>query len=359
MLLRVLTLIVVTPILFEITVRTQDFARFQMPFSSGVMGLEDLVVRDSLGYHARPGARFLQFKINALGFRGPEVSVKELRSKPAVIAMGASETFGLYESPNHEWPQQLAALLSSDCGDAPPLVLNAAVAGMSLPTVTQDLRYRLAPLRPLSVVYYPQPTQYLFEKAPKSLPLVTAPTQSPSAWRMRSILRVRSVVKEALPDFMLDAARAWRARGGRKGGELLFPQIPKDRLDSLESHLRILAGESKKSGTQLALIVPENRFADTTSSAEQRWLRGWESLVPSSPARVLIEFSELAKQRIRLVASDSSLPLIETAFPKDSTRATLFADQVHFSDEGARVVASATAKHLKTVLTCKASGPNN
>ena len=81
----------------EVTVRADDWSQHGVPISSGFTNLGELLVVDSLGPHARPGAQFRKFRINALGYRGPEISREALAGRPIVLVAGASETFGLYE----------------------------------------------------------------------------------------------------------------------------------------------------------------------------------------------------------------------------------------------------------------------
>src|SRR5580704_16764560 len=100
--------------------------------------------------------------------RGPDIPLAKPPGTLRVVTAGASETFGLYESPDREFPRQLEDTLRARlCGD-PVEVLNAAIFGMSLPTLEQDLRLRVRPLDPDVVVLYPTPVQYLNDAMPMS-----------------------------------------------------------------------------------------------------------------------------------------------------------------------------------------------
>jgi hypothetical protein len=78
-----------------------------MPLASPYGSEVDLVTRDSLGAHGRPGAQYLKWSLNALGTRGPEVSPLPGPGVLRVVATGASETFGQSEGPGREYPRQL------------------------------------------------------------------------------------------------------------------------------------------------------------------------------------------------------------------------------------------------------------
>src|SRR5262245_28100105 len=97
-----LTLVGVFLAASEAAARVDDWRRFGVPLSNPYTSLEDLLVRDSLGTHARPGAVFKQFRIDSLGFRRKASADSRLAPRPLVIATGASETFGLYETPGRD-----------------------------------------------------------------------------------------------------------------------------------------------------------------------------------------------------------------------------------------------------------------
>src|SRR5438045_9465626 len=105
--------------------------------------------------HGRPNARYEKFVLNHLGLRGPETTEQKRAGSFRVVTVGASETFGLYESPGREYPRQLEDTLNahlkrlpSACEQSRAQVLNAAMPGMSLTTIEQDVRLRISSLRP-------------------------------------------------------------------------------------------------------------------------------------------------------------------------------------------------------------------
>jgi hypothetical protein len=350
-LLWVLLLLLVPPA-FELTVRLEDWARFGVPLDSPVTTIDDLSVVDSVGQHARPGTAFKQFRINALGFRGAELPDSILRSRPLVITSGASETFGAYESPDHEWPRQMADSLASRCGSDRVTVLNAAFAGMALPTVIQDVQLRLLPLHPRIIVYYPTPSQYLYMRSPVPSPRSTQPPKAFSRWRSRALPRLRDALKSAVPAPVLEYLRRGDTERARESGEELFPSLPVERLDSIDGHLRVLIGTVRRGGSALVLMIPQNRFADTTSIEERRWLRAWEHMMPKASASMLLSFGELARVRVRAVAADSGVTLVDPALMVRPERASLFADYLHFTDRGAAIVAGAVASSVAPMLGC-------
>ena len=349
---RLLAAAVLIPVAFELTVRMDDWARYGVPISSGATGVEDLRVVDSLGRHARPGTAFRKYHINALGFRGPEVSAEDLRTRSMVVVSGASESFGLYESEGREWPQQLSDSLNRRCAARPVTVMNAAFVGMALPTVIQDLQRRVLPLHPAVIVYYPEPTQYLAGDVPRLSPSSTDPPPSLSPWRLRSQPRLRDDLKGVMPAALLDYLRRRDTEQERSAGETLFSKLPVERLDSMEAHLRTLVGTARSGGAAIAMVMPQHRFSDTTSVAERRWLRAWERFTPKATGSLILSFSARADERIRAVAADSGVPLVEPRFPAGVNRALMFADPNHFTDRGAAILAAAASNVVSRALGC-------
>lgn len=336
----------------EATVRLDDWARFDVPPSSGATSLDDMLVHDTLGQHARPNAIYKQFRINARGFRGEEIPDSVLARREIVFTSGASETFGLYETKDQEWPQQMADSLRDSCSGRTITVLNAAFAGMTLPTVIQDVRLRLLPLRPAAIVYYPTPTQYLYGRIPTATPPGGASPQELSAWSPRAPSRLRDALKRAIPQPIIEGLRRMDTRRARSSGETPFANVPVERLDTMEAHLRSLVGEIRQGGAQAVLALPTNRFGDTSAVEERRFLRSWERLTPKATGDILLRFGQLANERIRKVAADSGVPLVDATVALRRDSPAFYADFAHFTDRGAAVLGGATAAQLAKVLRC-------
>src|SRR5688572_1791295 len=94
-------------VVLEMTARAEDWVRYRTPFLSRLREQGELMVRDRVGAHGRPNARYMKWAMNSLGMRGPEVPIAKAPGTIRVATVGASETFGLYESPDREFPRQL------------------------------------------------------------------------------------------------------------------------------------------------------------------------------------------------------------------------------------------------------------
>ena len=340
----------------ELTVRIDDWAQFAVPLTAAEVSLDELSVRDSLGAHARAGTQFRQFRINALGFRGPDVSAESMADAKIVVTSGASETFGLYERAGGEWPQQLQKRLAEQCR-IPIVVHNAAFAGMSLPTVRQDIAKRILPLRPHAIVYYPTPMQYLGEELPGPATPSFDPIASPSRWRSRAIPRFRDAIKRAVPMPILDALRVLDTRRYRAQAQVqASATAPVDRLDAFERDLRGLVGDMKRAGVLPVIAVHQNRFKELSSPESQRFLRAWERFYPRLTGAAIVEFDKLAGERTKRVAADSSVIVVDAGGALRAASMPVFADFSHFNDAGAAIVGSDVAMAMAPGLCGAGAG---
>ena len=350
---------VVFALALEIACRIEDRVRFGTPLLSRFTSQGDLMVRDSLGAHGRPASRFQKWVMNDLGMRGPQAPPQPAPGTLRVAVAGASETFGLYESPDREYARQLEdslrqALTRGDgcpAGAAPPRqveVLNAALPGMSLPTVTQDLRLRVARLRPHVVVLYPTPPQYLDDQPPAAARADSSaragelPLQR--ALRPRALTRLRTQAKQMLPV----AVQSWlrgrdlqRARQNRPAG-WRFTEVPAERLAQYDADLRAAVGAARAAGARPVIATHANRFVGA-ERVDRDQLLAWERFYPRATGAVILAFDSAASERAREIARDAAVAVADL---ERAVRggAELFADFSHFTDAGAARVAGQLAR---------------
>lgn len=349
----VLASLAVGAVALEGTVRLDDWAQHGVPLTARAVSLGDLVVRDSLGLHARAGEQFRQFRINSAGFRGPEVNLAA-PAQVRIVTAGASETFGLYEPANKEWPRQLQDSLLAACGDGEGqrlVVLNAAFAGMALPTVRQDYELRLRPLQPRVVVYYPTPMQYLeAAELPKaSAPAAVAKPLDP--WGVRAIPRFRDALKRAVPEPLLDLLRQLDTRRTLAAVGAKAKTVPEpERLEAFDRDLRGLVGSYRAGGSTPVLVIHRHRFRDTSSVENRRLLRAWERFYPRYTAGALLAFDDSAAARMRQIGRDSAVAVVDPLPGLIPVRDSAFADFSHFTARGSAVMAEAVATAVRPLV---------
>lgn len=333
----------------ELTVRVDDWAQFGVPLNSPVVQMGELTVRDSLGLHARPGTQYRQFRINRAGFRGEELPGDF--SGRYVVTAGASETFGLYETPGKEWPRQLEDSLLA-CG-ANVRVLNAAFAGMSLPTVRQDFERRLSSLRPSVVVYYPTPMQYLEGDSVRAADPSTLPPAPLNPFRSRAAPRFRDAFKRSTPEPVLDLARQIStSRVRQKAGLSPKTGVESARLASYLRDLEGLLGAYKAGGAEPVVVLHRNRFRETVSDAAQRQLRAWERFYPAYTGTALVAFDSVAAGATRALAESLGVKVVDPLSRVRALGDSAFADFSHYTDAGSAEVAGAVLEALHP-LVCR------
>lgn len=361
---------------FELACRIEDRIRYGMPMFSAIRDEDDLIVRDQAGMHGRPGARFQNFSLNSLGMRGPEVRLAKATTTLRVVTVGASETFGLYESPGHEYPRQLEAMLNArlaqSCAPARGRrveVINAAIFGMSLPTAEQDLRLRVAPTHPDVIVAYPTPPHYLEEEMPRaSRPDSARKAPPPLAQRLhpRAIGRLREQVKALLPSPIADWMRRRQTERAvqRHAAGWRWTSVPNDRLAAYESDLRRLVGTMRAIGGIPLLMTHANAFSPSTPR-DAALLARWERFYQRATGATIVAFDSVARDVTMRVAADSGVTVIDAQHALYERAAAgdrpFFADYAHFTDAGATQMASLIADsipaqwHAHNTSTCRAT----
>jgi hypothetical protein len=346
-------------VVFEVTCRIEDLIRYGTPILSPYTSQTDLVLRDEFGARGRPNARFQKWVLNGIGTRGPEVSASKPPTTLRVVTAGASETFGLYESPGREYPRQLEDSITESlsvlrCPDGRRFehveVVNAALPGMSLPTVALDVKHRIAGLAPDVIVYYPTPSQYLDELPPGSVPprgRDADPRTDPTrALYPRAIARLRSQAKTILPGFVqtwLRQRETRRVLSARPEGWRFTRGVPQDRIEQFERDLRGMVGTMRATGATPILATNSNAFVGR-ERASNDVLIAWERFTPRATGDVILAFDSTAREVVRRVARDSAVAVADVEHAVHTPDA--FADFLHFTDAGAAGVAGTMARTI-------------
>jgi hypothetical protein len=346
----VLGLVVIVAVAMEATCRLDDLLRYGTPIWSRVVSEDDLLISDRDGEHARPNSRYQKWVINAVGTRGPAAVQEKPPRTLRIVAVGASETFGLYESPGREYPRQLEDSLrrrvaSGRCAPSAGAVevLNAAIFGMSLPTTDADLRTRIRRLDPDIVTIYSVPVQYLTADPPSAAHSDSTGADTilaaSRALYPRAEERLRNQLKKMTPPWLLTWLRRRSIRDAMSDPSVGAPyqELPTDRLALYDRDLRRVVATVHTIGAEPILITHANwsmaGAADTTT------LIAWRRFYPRSTGPVLLAFDSAGDAAVRRVAADSSVALVDLARTVRDHGGPLFADYAHFTDAGAALAA--------------------
>lgn len=358
--LRWIGLAVVFIVVLELTCRIEDWFRFRTPLFTPITSQSDLMVRDREGIHGRPNARFQKWVMNGLGTRGPEATLAKPPGSVRVVVVGASESFGLSESPGMEFPRQLedtlGRWLARRCrttGVQRFEVLNAALPGMSLPTIEQDVHNRIRRFNADVILLYPTPEQYLDEEPPRAaIPDSAADSHALSPTRVlypRIIARARNEAKTVVPDFVM----TWLRRRGtsayisERPTGWRFTSTPSDRLERYDADLRGFIATVRSLGATPLIATHANVFM-RPGAPDPHLLFAWEKFYPRATGPVIIAFDSVARELTLNAARDSAISVVDLAPRLASANTVPFSDFVHFTDSGAAIVASALAPAVLT-----------
>jgi hypothetical protein len=268
----------------EAMARVDDAIRMGTPLLASPAH-SDLMMHDSLGIRGRPNAHFQKWKLNGEGFRSPETSKAPAAGCERVVVMGASETFGYYESEGKEFPAQLAdSLARNGCYE----VVNTAIAGMSLPAQIQLWDQWVSQFRPDIVVLYIPPAFYLSDDPP-SFP--TPVRSGPDATSTRFVPRLLDRLKDRIefPAFIQRrrVAKSIERSVAGKPDTWFYRDLPADRLALYRTHLDSLIANIRASGAVPVLVTHAMRFGDPPKPEDADLLRSWHKFTPRATGRRL------------------------------------------------------------------------
>jgi hypothetical protein len=320
-------------------------ARVLSPYSN-----ERLLVQDSLGFRGRPNFQYQKWRMNNFGFRGPDIAPSPAPGVTRIAVIGASETFGLYESEAHEYPARMQTLLDS-IAPGRYEVINVGLPGLSLSSMVPYIRRAVVPTGARILVIYPTPTFYL-EVQPLALdykpPRYSPPpvlkfgdwTIEREALKPRIVAKGREVLKGLIPNAVVMEFRQMRLAASRSehDGEWVWRTVPADRIQLLRTHLDRLLACAKAEGLQAVLVTHANRFEgamrDTTGPARRHLVNLMSLYYPQATPAVLIGTDSAANAVMResgpaygaiVVDADHHIPASDS----------YFADFLHFTDAGA------------------------
>jgi hypothetical protein len=348
----------------EICARIDDALRYGAPFWKSYSA-ECLKSNDNKGIPCNvPNARFQKWHNNSFGFRGPEILAAKTPGTLRVVCLGASESYGLYESPGKEWPAQLLELLPS----AKYQVINVSVVGLGFRSYEPYLKKYVLPLEPDVIVCFVNPLFYAtsFER-----------TGENKASSVKSANRTEKKPTIALTGMIISNVRCLPKikQTFKKALQNSFPkELQHYQIRSLQKEVAT-AEALRLKGRKPKDIVPDasvrsfkNDLSKFVSFLESRHVKVLLSTYPSlisrenlsaypdiflDNRRFFVEFSmpgmvdvlEKSNSVVRAVALERGIMFVDcrALVPKTNE---YFGDNVHYTDRGARTIAEGIAARL-------------
>ena len=327
----------------EAVARIDDWIRLGIPIMRTPDYDRDLKYRDWFGIRGLPNGRYRQWRLNNFGFRGPDITQVPPPDCHRVMILGASETFGLYESNGHEYPAQLRdSLRSGGCYE----VVNSSIVGAGLMGLIRLWENYSAQFQPDIVLVYPSPTFYLSNNPPVWGPMPGKAEPSPEMpFRPRLLEHLQNVW--STPDFLQRRRlEAWLAADtAGKPADWFFASPPQDRLEAFGRDLDSLVRSIHARGARPILMTHAIRFSNPPQPGDELQLLAWRRFSPRASYDVLLGFEAAAADWMRAYSQRTGTALIDVS-RQVSGKTELFADFVHFTNEGAATVAGLITQEL-------------
>jgi len=312
-----------------------------------------------------PNARFEKWRNNEAGFRGPSLSKRKSGGVKRIFCMGTSETYGLYENPEKEWPRQLAKLLRT----RPVEIVNASTPGLNLESYQRYIEKYLLPYDPDTIILLINPLRY-FALLERTLNRQCEPSESQDTKRNRNptmtvyitahsriIPKIRQAVVELLPHSLKREYRRWKMKreieaieAFRLGHKAPMDVIPDGHVSAFEDELQTLIHFLQYHKTDVILSTyPMLLSEDNIKDYEEFFLDSRRFCVELSLSGMIGALNE-ANAVIKAVANEYGLGFVDN-YSKITKDTAYFADNLHYTDLGASLVAQNFADFIVQSLS--------
>lgn len=335
----------------EVCARLDDVVSYDAPFW-GPYDNQSLLMVDQLGKWGKPGARYEKWQLNSLGYRGPELRPGTER----ILCFGASETFGLYEAPNEEYPRQLERDLNETSGGPAFQVVNAAFPGETLATAILRVPEVVSQVHPSYALIYTPPANYI-ETTVRSANSTRLPRPVSLADRMlelRIANRVRNLLKTALPKAVQNKLRQFQIERDSAHSSVM-ETVPEENVDRFREDLKALIEALRERNVEPVLVTHATGIGSTLTSRDRDLLTEWRKFSPTLKEDGFMDMERRINRVIRETSICENLHLIDAA-NEIPPGPDYFADMVHFTSKGAEVMAADLTAGLQPVLFLSSSG---
>lgn len=336
----------------EICARIEDNLKWDASLLKNY-NLANLWERDASGRHGRPGGHFEKWRLNAFGFRSPEISLKKPKNVIRIAVMGASETFGLYESPGMEFPALIQKILDEK-NPGRFQVINTSIPGMSLLTLTEYFQNWIRQFIPDIAILYPAPANYLAIEPPLTAEEFNPLESNNQLPRPRILRKIKTALQQFVPDAIKNRINTYRysrfihktVRGHGEGW--VWEKPPPERLKLFSEHLLIFIKAVQEAGTDIILATHANHFNGEIIGDDLAHMLQWRNFHPRASQKCMLDFDSAANGIILNLEKANRVSVIhlESLIPPTSE---YFSDFAHFTDAGAYLVAEALADKILRV----------
>ena len=344
--LKFIVVILLMVVCAEITARLDDYMRFQIPVDDESSLEEALKIRDHGITTGRPNGRYQRWKLNEYGFRSSAIDFHN-SIKPRVMILGASESFGMYESPGNSYFELLEKKHSREYD-----FINASIIGMPASAIQPYWDHWLSQFKPNVVIILANPLFYLSDLPPKVPEKVLEPGEelTQRSWtkiKIRSRFLERLKNHLSMPEYLATCIQAAKIKKKIEShpADWLYQNAPEDRLALYKNHVTAVANRVADSGAKVVLLTQPLRVQYPFRDEDYSDLLAARDVWPRASNRSIWEFSEACRNFVVDMGSTDGIETIDL-WKRMTGHKKYFADLVHFSDEGSVVVADEVSSVL-------------
>lgn len=329
-------------LVMEAAARVDDYLRdgapILMPYT-----INTIFRASPFGREGVPGARYAKWQMNSLGYRGPEPA----QGRVKLLTFGASETFGMYEAANLEYPRRLESLLNQG-GNEDYSVINIALPGIRVGR-TAYLAHALERTQAKVVVIYPSPANYIGTIEP-----FCRTADSPAAIKLglgdyvRLAGKIEQLIKQTVPVSVMTYLREFSIWRETRHSEIL-PVVPPASVDAFAADLQCVIDVVRANGAEPVLATHATYFGRSLRPEDRAMLVAWRRFYPELEEAGFLDLEQRANAAIRIIAQQQRVALAdaEQGIPPGPQ---YFADFVHFTDAGAERMAELVAQAIVSEL---------
>jgi hypothetical protein len=322
---------------WEICARVDDHIEEGAPLF-GNYAMSNMLTHDDYGVVGRPYGHFGKWKLNALGFRGPDIHPGTLK----IICIGASETFGMGESAGMEYPRQIERVINSREPDLHVEVVNAAYAGQSLRTLSHRIDNIADTLSPRVAILYPSFLNYINDASigqPDQLDWI----QEPKGFHSRIEDKLLSSI-DRMPQWAETLRFRYHIWRVLRKNRVIVNTIPESHVDHFRSDLRAVLDRLQARQVRPVLVTHATFFGKSVDPSERYMLTAWRRFEPNLADDGWLDVERRMNAVIRQEARERNLTLVEAADVLSGPEN--FADWTHFTNQGANKMANLIADKL-------------
>ncbi len=334
-------------LVLELCTRFDDLMSFGAPIWQAYSA-NNLFEYDSLGKRGKPYSSYKKWRLNSLGFRAPEVQQNRFR----IVCLGESETFGLYEQPGNEYPAQLERDLNHWAARRVFQVVNAAIPGQTLVSTAHRVPEMVARTKPQIAVIYPSPSYYIWLQGLRSGgELGVVPRKQRFQLRLADNLwNLTKDVLAMLPRRLRIASYEFLIKRQVSAlGTPVMEQVPDQNIERYKQDLLALIDALRASGVEPVLVTHATYFGTNCRAPDRLTLAEWRKLYPMLKENGFLDMEERMNAAMRSLAAADHVLLVDMA-SEMPPGPKYFADMVHFTDEGATVMAAKLAQGLEPAI---------